>query len=138
MAIVSPNTTNTTLIQDGQADGAITAADVRTMNNSLAGLFASVRTVSGTLVLTDFGTVVEMNSATAVNLTIPPNSSVAFDVFTMIGIRQLGNGQVTIVAGAGVTLRLPPLTAATTRGLYSTVWIHQRATNEWVFAGDQT
>ena len=46
-----------------------------------------------------------MNKATANNLTVPPNSSVAFPVGTEIEIKQIGAGQTTIVAGSGVTLR---------------------------------
>jgi hypothetical protein len=136
MTIVSPNSLDTTLIQDGQPAGSITPAIFRTVVNSLAGIAASTQTASYTAASTDAGTVVEMNSASALNFTVPPNSSVAYDIGTVIMIFQLGAGQVTLVAGAGVTLDTP--SSLTTRVQYSTASVRKRATNEWVVAGDIT
>ena len=45
-----------------------------------------------------------MSNASANTFTIPPNSSVAFGIGTQLNIAQLGAGQTSIVAGAGVTL----------------------------------
>ena len=64
----------------------------------------SYQTASYTLVLSDAGKAVQMTVASANNLTVPPNSSVAFPVGTQILVIQQGSGQTTIVAGAGVTL----------------------------------
>ena len=64
----------------------------------------SYQTASYTLVLSDAGKAVQMAVASANNLTVPPNSSVAFPVGTQILVIQQGSGQTTIVAGAGVTL----------------------------------
>ena len=64
----------------------------------------SYQTASYTLVLSDAGKAVQMTVASANNLTVPPNSSVAFPVGTQILVIQQGAGQTTIVAGAGVTL----------------------------------
>lgn len=63
------------------------------------------QTASYTLALSDWGKIVEMNVAGANNLTVPPNSSVAFPIGTEIQVLQYNDGQTTIVAGAGVTLR---------------------------------
>jgi hypothetical protein len=63
------------------------------------------RTASYTLVLTDQNDIVEMNVASANNLTVPLNSSVAFPIGTEIQVLQYGTGQTTIVATGGVTLR---------------------------------
>jgi len=63
------------------------------------------QTASYTLVLSDRSKLVEMNVATANNLTIPLNSSVAFEIGTQIEISQYGAGQTTIVATSGVTIR---------------------------------
>ena len=76
-----------------------------------------------------------MNAAGALNFTVPPNSSVAYDIGAVIEVCQIGAGQVTLVAGAGVTLRTPTGTL-TTRAQYSTVSIRKRGTDEWVVAGD--
>lgn len=57
-----------------------------------------------TLVLTDAGKAVEGNSASALSVTVPPNSSVAYPTGTIIEVVQVGAGAVTLVAGAGVTI----------------------------------
>ena len=59
---------------------------------------------STTALITDDGKLVTMSNASANTFTIPPNSSVAFGIGTQINIAQLGVGQTSIVAGAGVTL----------------------------------
>lgn len=136
-AIISPNTVDTTLEQDGQAAGSITPADVRQSGDSLAGLFVSTNaTTTYTFVATDYGLMKESTSASATTFTVPPNSSVAFQIGTVISFRQYGAGQLTIAAGAGVTLRTP--SSLTTRALYSSGALHKRATDEWVVSGDMT
>lgn len=124
------------LFQDGQAPGSITASDVRDLILSAFGVYATVQTASYTAVLADAGTCVEMNVAGANDFTVPPNSSVAFAIGTTISILQYGAGQVTLVAGAGVTLRNSA--SLTTRAQYSTIAIRKRATNEWIVTGDVT
>jgi hypothetical protein len=83
-----------------------TVAGVKTFSSSPIILLTTNRqTASYTLVLTDAGKLVEMNVGSANNLTVPPNSSVAFATGTQILISQYGAGQTTIVAGSGVTVR---------------------------------
>lgn len=101
-----------------------------------ATLAASVKTADYTLVLADADTVIEVNSATGKTVTVPPNSSVAFPVGTVVQVCQYGAGQVTLAPGAGVTLR--QASSLTTRAQYSTVTLRKRATDEWVVGGDAT
>lgn len=89
-----------------------------------------------TLVLADAGTVVEGTKGTAQNITVPPNSSVAFPIGTVIELCQYGAGQLTVVAGAGVTLRNP--SSLTSRAQYSSLSLRKRATDEWIVGGDVT
>lgn len=91
-------------------------------------------TDSHTLLLENAGALVEMNKSTACNLTVPPNSSVAFPVGTEIEIKQLGAGQVTIVAGSGVTLRNAD-TALKIEKQYCSASLKKRATDEWYVDG---
>lgn len=63
------------------------------------------KTASYTLVLADQNDIIEMNVATANNLTVPLNSTVAFPIGTEIAITQYGAGKTTIVATGGVTIR---------------------------------
>lgn len=86
--------------------GVLSSADWTTFNNKPSDLVTTNRqTASYTLVLADRNKLVEMNVATANNLTIPLNSSVAFPTGTKIDIVQYGAGQTTIVATSGVTIR---------------------------------
>ena len=77
-----------------------------TEQNALATAMIAInaQTATYTAVLTDDGKLVTMSNASANNFTVPPNSSVAFGIGTQLNIAQLGAGQTTIVAGAGVTL----------------------------------
>ncbi len=90
---------------------------------------------SYTLGLSDAGTAVEFTASSTVTVTVPPNSSAAFSVGTVIELLQYGTGTLTIAAGAGVTIRSANnLVSARTQ--YSTLSLRKRATNEWVLAGD--
>ena len=93
----------------------------------------NLQTASYTLALADAGKVVEMNVATANNLTVPPNSSVAFPVGTVIEVHQYGAGATTVVAGSGVTVRTPDTLVLD--GQYATATLRKRATDEWVLDG---
>ena len=97
---------------------------------------ANTQTASYTLVLADAGRVVEMNVASANNLTVPPNSSVAFPVGTVIEVYQYGAGATTVVAGAGVTVLSPDTLVLD--GQYATVTLRKRATDEWTLDGRVT
>lgn len=96
-------------------------------------LTANRQTGSYTLVLGGDGKVVEMNVGSANNLTVPPNTDVAFPTGTVIEIMQYGAGQTTIVAGAGVTLRSPSGLKITTQ--YGAASLRKIATNEWAVEG---
>lgn len=136
MTISSPSTLDSSNVQDNKGNGAIQPVDMRAIVDSLAGIATTSQTTSYTLVLADRGTMIEMNSGSSLNLTIPLNSSVTFDVGTTVGICQMGAGQVTVVATGGVTLRNP--SSLTTRAQYSTISVRKRATDEWVVSGDLT
>ena len=119
------NATNSSTLTQVKGNGNL--GDVKNWN---------VPTSSTTLVLSDAGGVVEMNSATAVSLTIPAMASVPWVRGQMVEVVQLGAGQVTFVPDTGVTLRTPR--SLTTRAQYSTVRLRMRGSNEWVLDGDLT
>ncbi len=100
-------------------------------------LVVSVKTNDYILALADIDTVVEMNKASAINLTVPPNSSVAIPVGTIIEVFQVGVGQVTIAPGSGVTIRSPGGKLKLS-GQYSSASLRKRGTDEWVVCGDVT
>ena len=96
---------------------------------------ANRQTASYTLVLTDADKLVEMNVATANNLTIPLNSSVAFATGTQILLAQYGAGQTTIVPTSGVTLR-SNASKVKLNAQYSGATLIKIDTNEWYLMGD--
>jgi hypothetical protein len=96
---------------------------------------ANRQTASYTLVLADAYKIVEMNVASANNLTVPPNSSVAFPTGTQILIAQYGAGQTTVVAGSGVTVRSSGAKLKLS-GQYSGGTLLKIGTNEWYLFGD--
>lgn len=112
-------------------------ADVTTLEgqvNNLVEVQTAEQTASYTLVLADGGTVVEMNVASANDLTVPPNSSVAFPVGTQITVLQTGAGQTTLVAGSGVTINSADGNLKIT-GQWSAATLLKRATDTWVAIG---
>jgi len=121
---------------DGSTYGnLVTTADSLTVSaGMIADVVTNAQTASYTLVLDDKNKIVEMNVASANNLTVPPNSSVAFPVGSQINILQVGAGQTTVVAGAGVTINSTP--GLKIRAQYSYATLIKRATNTWVLVGD--
>jgi hypothetical protein len=79
---------------------------------------------------------IEMGSASALTLTIPLNSSIAYPVGTSLDILQTGAGQVTIAGAAGVTVNATP--GLKLRTQWSSATLFKRAENTWVVYGDLT
>lgn len=94
----------------------------------------NAQAMSYTLVLADRGKIVRMNVASANDLTVPPNSSVAFAIGTIVTVRQAGTGQTTIVEGSGVTINTPETLLC--RGQHATVSLVKVGTDEWDITGD--
>lgn len=77
--------------------------DVDDVAEMAATRVANPQTVDYTLVLTDAGKAIEVSSATAKSVTVPPNATVAFPLGTVLEVAQAAAGAVSLVAGAGVT-----------------------------------
>jgi len=91
---------------------------------------------SYTLVLTDSGKSVELSNTSAITLTVPPSSSVAYATGTQITLLQTNTGQVTVVGGSGVTVNANP--GLKLRGQWSAATLVYRGSNTWVLLGDVT
>ena len=116
-------------------------ADIKALGASLLlkqdlNLAIQPNTASYTLVLANNGKTVTQNVATANNVTVPRNSSVAFPIGCTIPIVQLGVGQVTIVAGTGTTLNAS--NGLKLRARYSMAFLHKVASDTWIVGGDVT
>ena len=119
-------------LSGGGTSGAVSVAFDYSVGNQAV---ENTQTDSYTLVLADAGKMITMNKATANNLTVPPNSSVAFPINSRIDVIQYGAGQTTIVAGAGVTIRSSGAKLKIT-GQYSGASLWKKGTDEWVLVGD--
>jgi hypothetical protein len=91
-----------------------------------------------TTVLADNGKLTTLTNASAIAVTIPPNSSVAYPVGAQINMAQLGAGQVTVSGGSGVTIVSTGATstAPKARAQYSTLTAVQTSTDNWLVMGD--
>jgi hypothetical protein len=121
-----------TALTGGGTSGAVTLNFDYAVGNQA---IESAQTASYTLVLADAGKMVTMTNASANNLTVPPNSSVAFPVNSRIDLIQYGAGQTTVVAGAGVTIFSSGSKLKLT-GQYSGASLWKKATDTWVLVGD--
>jgi hypothetical protein len=118
----------------GLADNAVTKAKVadRAIGSAeLDGLSVNAGTTSAyTFVAGDANRVVTFSATTTA--TIPAST---FSVGDQINILQTGSGQVTVAAGAGVTLR-SEASRVKTRAQYALATVICIATNEWVVLGN--
>lgn len=106
--------------------GAASSTDSR-----FAGVPVSSQTTNYTLVAADAGSIVEVNSASAVTVTVPASTFAAGQI---VEICQYGAGQVTIAAGSGVTL--DNANGLKTAKQYSSASIRFRSATEAVVSGD--
>jgi hypothetical protein len=91
-----------------------------------------------TFVLTDNGKFVTASNASAITVTIPPASSVAYATGAQINIIQKGAGQVTFAQGSGVTIRSvgATATAPALRAQYSSATCVYEGSDVWYVVGD--
>lgn len=87
-----------------------------------------------TLVAADAGKLLKMDNAAATTLTVPPNSSVAFDIGVTVNVVNYGAGQVTLTAGAGVTIYSYNSALGIT-GQYGQAVLTKCDTDLWIAAG---
>lgn len=108
-------------------------------SGAAAGLTWNAETgTSYTLVIGDANNGVTMDNAAANDLTVPPNSSVAIPIGSVVTVVQLGAGTTTIVAGGGVTLYQDASFTLDLYAQYSVVSLLKIDTDEWVVAGGLT
>ena len=121
-------------LSGGGSSGAVTLSfDYSVGNQSVE----SAQTASYTLVIGDAGKLVTMSNAAANNLTVPPNSSVAFPTGTRIDVLQKGAGQTTLVAGSGVTINSKG-SALKLSARYAGATLIKYGTDTWFAVGDLT
>jgi len=88
-----------------------------------------------TLALTDAGDFIRFTAATAITVTIPAQSSVAWLADTEIYLMQGAVGKVSVVAGAGVALRTSQTSNCAAQ--YSVIALKRTSSDNWVCVGDR-
>jgi len=95
------------------------------------------KTASYTLDITANNVMYRLNHATtAIVVTVPPESSVAFPVGTQVGLMQIGAAACSIVAGSGVTIRQPTWAGLTILDQYTSAYLTKIGADEWLLEGN--
>lgn len=142
-------TTNGTETSWGEVDvsGAITAHNNQTTSvhgiadtSQLATLAdvkavpVSVKTESYTLVLSDAGYFIEINSSSTTTITVPLESSVDFPIGTVIILTRSGSGAMSVVGTSGVQINATP--GVNLRAQWSSATLIKRSSDSWILTGD--
>lgn len=105
-----------------------------TINDAKQNLTLNAQTgTTYTFVLADNGKLVTLDNASAITVTVPLNSSVAYATGAIINLQQIGAGQVTVAGAAGVTING---TGTKTRAQWSAASLLKTATDTWTLIGD--
>ena len=112
-------------------------SSAQTQIDALKVISINEQTDSYVLVLADAGKLIEMNKATANNLTVPLNATVAYAIGTTIGIIQKGAGATTIVVTVGVTINSKDGDLVID-GQYAGATLTKAATDIWYLTGALT
>ena len=89
-----------------------------------------------TLALSDAGKLVTLSNTSAIAVTVPLNSSVAFPTGTQVNLAQTNTGRVTVAGDSGVTVNSALGLKARTQ--YSILTCIKTGTDTWLLTGDSS
>jgi hypothetical protein len=115
-------------MNDNATDIGVLQTDVVTLTREIQE--TAERTAAYTIALDDAGKIVQMNASSAVDVTVPLNSAVAFPIGSIVGVYNRSSDDVTVVGDSGVDVR-----NAGSVPQFGEVSLRKRATNEWVMVG---
>lgn len=125
---------------DGSAGGTpITAAELNRVEAGVKDVhhrLFSTYTAAAALAIADENRIVLVSAASAVAITVPPNSAAAIPVGSRIEVVQAGAGAANITAGVGVTLTALD-NKTSTFGQWGVLTLIKTATNTWLILGDR-
>lgn len=106
-------------------------------NNNISGYGQKIasKTSNFTLAAVDKGKTLECSHATALTVTVPPNSGVPLAVGYSVTLVQVGAGTVTVAEGTGVTVRSKD-SKKSLDGQWTAATLYKRGTDEWVLVGN--
>jgi hypothetical protein len=143
--LASPTFTGTVTLPNSTVTAAMIASDAVTQakiadravgSAELTNLTLNAQTgTTYTLTLTDAQKLVTLSNASGITLTVPTNATVAFTIGDQVNLMQLGAGQVTVAASAGVTVSSQGAKLKL-NGQYATGTLVKVATDSWVFIGN--
>ena len=116
-----------------QLGDAIAAQAYEAQNVTLK--LAAEKNASFTFAAAEAGVLTPCNAAAAMTATVPPEASVAFAPGTTLAIWNQGAGQVTWVAGSGVTLQRDAALTLVSNGQHAVSFAIKVAGDSWVVAG---
>ena len=114
--------------------GVATATSLYSTNAVIDHPTTNVRTTNYTLVLGDDGIVVETNSASAIIITVPLDSTTNFPIGSKITIIRANSGAASVAGVSGVTVNATP--GLVLRAQWSAATLLKRAANSWLLMGD--
>lgn len=94
----------------------------------------NVRTTNYTLVIGDDGIIIETNSASAIVITVPLDSTTNFPIGSKITIIRANSGAASVAGASGVTVNATP--GLVLRAQWSAATLLKRAANSWLLMGD--
>jgi hypothetical protein len=97
----------------------------------------NIVTTPYTILSTDAGKALVLNSSSSMSLVVPAESTYNFVIGQTFVIIQKGTGAITVSGASGVAIRSIS-SYVKTNGQYSEVRLIKIATNEWLLSGDLT
>ena len=117
------------------AQGAQGVQGVQGVNNGATFTSVSTQSSAYTLTVADQETLIKFTNSSAINVTVPTNSSQAITIGKSISILAAGAGQITIVP-FDITVTIRGNMTLKTRSQYSMISLIKIDTNEWLIIGD--
>ena len=133
------NTSGTAATVTGAAQTAITSVGTLTSLTVSGGLVAPLQInaqtgTTYTFVIGDAGKLVTSSNGSAQTFTVPPNSSVAYDVGTQFMVQNIGSANCTLAQGSGVTIQSKDSNKEID-GQYAAATLIKTATDVWSLIG---
>lgn len=114
---------------------ALTVSGAVTAGSLVAPIAINAQTgTTYTFVAADAGKLVTSSNGSAQTITIPPNSSVAFDIGTQIMVQNIGSANATLAQGSGVTIQSKD-SAKEIDGQFAAATCIKTATDTWTLIG---
>jgi hypothetical protein len=95
----------------------------------------TLTTTAHTLEIIDTGSILETTGSSAVTVTIPDETTMPFEIGTLINVTQVGAGVATIVAAAGVSLNGATSGSVALNGQWSGAALVKRGADAWIIQG---